>query len=167
MPQGLVTGVILVGCEPESGTRFPVGESFVVCTFTTSEGRESHGTMTVTVDPADTGIVVAAPEPVTVDTPVQLVATLAPDTAAGTVQFRDANGPIGDPVTVDPNGTATLTHTFASTGDHQITAEFVPAPDSGFAGSTSEPVTVTSQPGPAGSLGSAGSADIWNLIFGS
>ena len=65
---------------------------------------------------------------------VTFTATVTPDDAAGTVQFRDGTSALGAPVAVTA-GVATLTTTGLSVGDHSITAEFVPS--AGHAGSTS------------------------------
>ncbi|MDH6282215.1 Ig-like domain-containing protein [Prescottella agglutinans] len=70
---------------------------------------------------------------------VKLSATVAPNSASGTVQFRDGNTNIGAPVPVS-NGVAELSHTFTAAGAHPITAVFTGA---GFVSSTSAPATVS------------------------
>lgn len=77
-----------------------------------------------------------------VGVPADLIATVAPATATGTVQFKDGNDTIGDSVPVS-GGSATLSHSFTSVGKHSITATYIP--ESGFHGSSSSatPVTVT------------------------
>ena len=65
---------------------------------------------------------------------VTFTATVTPDDAAGTVQFRDGTNALGAPVAVTA-GVAALTTTGLSVGDHSITAEFVPS--AGHAGSAS------------------------------
>lgn len=57
----------------------------------------------------------------------------------GTVQFRDGGTPIGSPVPVS-DGIAKLTHAFAATGAHSITAVYSGA--GAYAGSTTEAQTI-------------------------
>ncbi|CAM3140025.1 Ig-like domain-containing protein [Prescottella defluvii] len=71
--------------------------------------------------------------------PVTLSATVAPNNASGTVQFRDGNTDIGAPVPVS-GGVAELPHTFTTAGPHPIMAVFTGA---GFVTSTSAPATVS------------------------
>jgi len=71
--------------------------------------------------------------------PVNLSATVAPNNASGTVQFRDGNANIGAPVPVS-GGVAQLSQTFTTAGSHPITAVFTGA---GFVSSTSAPATVS------------------------
>ncbi|WP_241566230.1 Ig-like domain-containing protein [Prescottella agglutinans] len=71
--------------------------------------------------------------------PVNLSATVAPNNASGTVQFRDGNANIGAPVPVS-GGVAQLSHTFTAAGSHPVTAVFTGA---GFVSSTSAPATVS------------------------
>ncbi|RZL74529.1 MAG: Ig-like domain repeat protein [Rhodococcus sp. (in: high G+C Gram-positive bacteria)] len=55
---------------------------------------------------------------------VTLTATVAPPPMGGTVQFKDGTVAIGAAATVMANGTASLNHTFSTTGAHVITAKF-------------------------------------------
>ena len=73
--------------------------------------------------------------------PVQLTDTVAPSGATGTVQFKDSGTNIGSPVTVS-GGVATQTFTPATSGPHAVTAVFTPSALSGYAASTSSPLTV-------------------------
>ncbi|MFE3293550.1 Ig-like domain repeat protein, partial [Rhodococcus sp. NPDC059234] len=78
-------------------------------------------------------------------TAVDLTATVAPAGATGTVQFKDGTNNIGNAVPVN-NGTATLNHTFTTTGAHAITAVY--SGDAGNKPSTSAAanVDVTTDP---------------------
>jgi YVTN family beta-propeller protein len=95
--------------------------------------------------------------------PVSLTAAVTPATAVGTVQFQDtANGitnPLGAPVTVGSDGTASLTTTSLAAGNHTLTAVFIPTDSTAFntslsaglpfmigapnSGSTGESITTT------------------------
>ncbi|MFR9752734.1 Ig-like domain-containing protein [Nocardia sp. 004] len=86
---------------------------------------------TTTLDPVGT---------VQKNAPVVLEATVAPDNAQGTVQFKLGDTPIGAPVTVE-NGVATFSTTFTNPGTYSVTAEFTGAP--GFLSSAAPPQTVT------------------------
>ncbi|TQF74729.1 Ig-like domain repeat protein [Rhodococcus spelaei] len=67
-------------------------------------------------------------------TPITLTANVAPGANAGTVQFKDGGVPLGGAVTV-ANGSASISPTFTTDGDHSITAEYSGA--TGFLASTS------------------------------
>ncbi|WFR72783.1 Ig-like domain repeat protein [Prescottella defluvii] len=82
---------------------------------------------------------VTAPATAFTGASVKLSATVAPNSASGTVQFRDGDTNIGAPVPVS-NGVAELSHTFTTAGSHPITAVFTGA---GFVSSTSAPATVS------------------------
>ncbi|MBM4510022.1 hypothetical protein GS421_17760 [Rhodococcus hoagii] len=56
-----------------------------------------------------------------------------PPNASGSVQFLDGQTPIGGPATVT-NGTASVQHSFATSGNHSIGAVFTAG--AGFLGST-------------------------------
>jgi YVTN family beta-propeller protein len=95
--------------------------------------------------------------------PVSLTAAVTPATAVGTVQFQDTangvTGPLGAPVTVGSDGTASLTTTNLAAGSHTLTAVFTPADSTAFdtslsaglpflisapnSGSTGESITTT------------------------
>jgi hypothetical protein len=57
--------------------------------------------------------------------PVSLVAIVTPRAAAGTVQFKDGNTDIGDPVAIRKGAAFTTTSTL-SAGTHSLPAEFTP-----------------------------------------
>ncbi|MFE3290743.1 Ig-like domain-containing protein [Rhodococcus sp. NPDC059234] len=67
-------------------------------------------------------------------TPITLTANVAPGANGGTVQFKDGGAPLGAPVTV-AGGSAAISPTFTTDGDHSITAEYSGA--TGFLASTS------------------------------
>jgi len=78
--------------------------------------------------------------PVVVGSTVTLTATVNPNTAAGTVQFRDGATNIGPAVAVS-NGTAATTTTTLTAGSHQLTAVFTPTNATLYSPSTSSVVT--------------------------
>lgn len=107
---------------------------------------------TVNVAPA---AIVAAPTATTLTVPatatsgsaVALSATVSPAPEGGTVQFSEDNTPIGAPVEV-VGGVATLAHSFAAAGHHNITASYQGS--LGFAASQSASATVSvSAPAPS------------------
>ncbi|GAB2640172.1 Ig-like domain-containing protein [Prescottella soli] len=103
-----------------------------------ADSRQDFNPMTglaVQVDPRATTTEVSAPATAVTGTPVTLSATVTPSSASGTVQFRDNGNAIGAPVQVS-GGFATMSHTFAATGSHSITAVFTGTAT--FASSTSE-----------------------------
>ena len=71
--------------------------------------------------------------------PVALMATVSPATAAGTVQFRDGATNIGPAVAVN-NGSATRTTSTLRVGSHQLTAVFTPTTATLYEPSTSAAV---------------------------
>ncbi|MFC4605959.1 beta strand repeat-containing protein [Rhodococcus kronopolitis] len=79
----------------------------------------------VTTDPVivDTTTTLNVPATAKTGTAVDLTATVAPAGATGTVQFKDGTNNIGGAIAVN-NGTATLNHTFTTTGAHSITAVY-------------------------------------------
>lgn len=70
----------------------------------------------------------------------QLTASVLPNNATGTVQFKENGTAIGAPIQV-ANGAATLQHTFSTAGNRQISAVFTGT--GGFANSTSAAKLVT------------------------
>ncbi|AQA21907.1 hypothetical protein BTZ20_5475 [Rhodococcus sp. MTM3W5.2] len=82
-------------------------------------------TVTVSTDPVivDTTTTLNVPATAKTGTAVDLTATVAPAGATGTVQFKDGADNIGNAVPVN-NGTATLNHTFTTTGAHSVTAVY-------------------------------------------
>ncbi|GAA4481560.1 hypothetical protein GCM10023094_29960 [Rhodococcus olei] len=83
------------------------------------------GPVEVTTDPVivDSTTTVTAPATAKTGTAVDLTAAVAPAGATGTVQFKDGATDIGAPVPVT-DGSATLNHTFTTTGAHAITAVY-------------------------------------------
>ncbi|MFI6432370.1 Ig-like domain repeat protein, partial [Rhodococcus oryzae] len=104
-------------------------------------------TVTVSTDPVivDTTTTLNVPATAKTGTAVDLTATVAPAGATGTVQFKDGADNIGNAVPVN-NGTATLSHTFTSNGNHSVTAVY--SGDAGNKPSTSAAanVDVTTDP---------------------
>ncbi|MFJ7723821.1 Ig-like domain-containing protein, partial [Rhodococcus erythropolis] len=79
-------------------------------------------------------------------TAVDLTATVAPNNAVGTVQFKSNGTAIGSPVTVT-SGVATLSHSFDVAGAQSVTADFTAG--AGFVSSSAPAQTVTvSDPAP-------------------
>ncbi|UXF67653.1 beta strand repeat-containing protein [Rhodococcus qingshengii] len=79
-------------------------------------------------------------------TAVDLTATVAPNNAVGTVQFKSNGTSIGSPVAV-ASGVATLSHAFDVAGAQSVTADFTAA--AGFVSSSASAQTVTvSDPAP-------------------
>ncbi|WP_052030694.1 Ig-like domain-containing protein [Rhodococcus triatomae] len=97
-------------------------------------------TGTVSAPDVATGTTLAAPATADNGAPVDLVATVSPTPAGGSVQFKDGGTDIGAPVAVT-GGSATLSHAFTTDGAHEVTAVFSGA--DGFVGSTSPARTVT------------------------
>ncbi|QTS00700.1 Ig-like domain repeat protein [Rhodococcus qingshengii] len=79
-------------------------------------------------------------------TAVDLTATVAPNNAVGTVQFKSNGTAIGSPVTVT-GGVATLSHSFDVAGAQSVTADFTAG--AGFVSSSASAQAVTvSDPAP-------------------
>ncbi|MGH3822781.1 MAG: Ig-like domain repeat protein [Pseudonocardiaceae bacterium] len=104
-----------------------------------------------------TALAVTPPSPAVAGTVTTFTATVTP-AAAGSVQFKDGDTPLGSPVTVT-NGTASLT-TRLPLGTHSLTAAFTPTNPAVATPSTSAPVpylvyakatttTLTAAPNPA------------------
>ncbi len=141
------------------------GTASIQHTFTTTGGRQvtavfsgstgfggsTSTAKTVTVsDPTpvdeDTTTTVSAPSTATKGDAVTLSATVAPNPGGGTVQFKVDGTNVGSPASVT-GGTASIQHTFATTGSRQVTAVF--SGSTGFNGSTSAAKTiVVSAPDP-------------------
>ncbi|MGW7523306.1 Ig-like domain repeat protein [Streptomyces sp. NPDC054783] len=97
--------------------------------------------------PTTTSVAVSPASPATAGTNVTLTATVAPASAAGTVQFRDNGTALGAPATVT-GGTATFSTTALAVGTHSLTADFTPT-DTTSAASSSTAVSYTVDPAPA------------------
>ncbi|NDK69748.1 Ig-like domain repeat protein [Rhodococcus qingshengii] len=79
-------------------------------------------------------------------TAVDLTATVAPNNAVGSVQFKSNGTAIGSPVAV-ASGVATLSHAFDTAGAQSVTADFTAG--AGFVSSSASAQTVTvSDPAP-------------------
>jgi len=91
--------------------------------------------------PASTTTLVATPSsPQSAGTAITLKASVTSTAAvAGTVQFKDGGTDLGSPVTV-AGGSASLTTSSLSTGNHSLTAQFIPTSATSIAGSTSAAV---------------------------
>ncbi|NMM92257.1 hypothetical protein B2J88_49840 [Rhodococcus sp. SRB_17] len=118
--------------------------------------------------PASTDIATAtglsAPGSVTINQSVVLSASVTAVSNGGTVQFMDGDAPLGEGVAV-VNGTATLNHTFASSGIHSVTAVFSGA--EGFKASTSDVRIVQVNDAPTDNGGTGGTGSLGGLPFGS
>ncbi|MCW0191457.1 MAG: Ig-like domain-containing protein [Rhodococcus sp.] len=129
------------------------GAQSVTADFTAGAGfvGSSASAQTVTVsDPApvdvETTTSLSVPATATTGTAVDLTATVAPNNAVGTVQFKSNGTAIGSPVTVS-GGTATLSHSFDAAGAQSVTADFTAG--AGFVSSSASAQTVTvSDPAP-------------------
>ncbi|WP_287161044.1 Ig-like domain-containing protein [Rhodococcus sp. (in: high G+C Gram-positive bacteria)] len=115
-------------------------------------------TVNVTVEAStdvDTTTTLNVPASGVVGKGVQLKANVSPLGSVGTVQFFEGNVPLGAAVDV-VNGVAVLDHTFATAGNHSITAVFSGGPGmkaSESAGSTINVTEAGTEPGGSGSLG--------------
>lgn len=79
------------------------------------------------------------------DLPVTFVAIVRPRAAEGTVQFKDGDANIGDPVPVRNGAAFTITPTL-TVGTHSLTAVFAPTNPASFDPSTSTSVSLTVTP---------------------
>jgi hypothetical protein len=94
---------------------------------------------------ATTTALAASPaSPQNAGTDVTLTATVAPGTAAGSVQFKDGSTNLGSAVAVS-SGTASMHTTTLSVGTHSLTAVFTPTDSTAFSASTSTAVSYVIQ----------------------
>ena len=129
------------------------GAQSVTADFTAGAGfvSSSASAQTVTVsDPApvdvETTTSLSVPATAITGSAVDLTATVAPNNAVGTVQFKSNGTAIGSPVTVT-GGVATLSHAFDVAGAQSVTADFTAG--AGFVSSSASAQTVTvSDPAP-------------------
>ncbi|MFE3290544.1 Ig-like domain-containing protein [Rhodococcus sp. NPDC059234] len=120
-------------CVPKNGTAPGSGVPL-------NAGGGALATINVTAPPdATTSTTLTAPATANNGAAVDLTATISPAPAGGTVQFKDGDANIGNPVALT-GASATLSHAFDTDGAHVVTAVFGGAP--GFAGSTSQARTV-------------------------
>ncbi|WP_345347823.1 Ig-like domain-containing protein [Rhodococcus olei] len=127
---------------PDTATpgTFDSGLAFDVATWQSSQVFNPMGVnVDVSAPTTTTTTTVTAPAGARVGEAVDLVATVEPTPAGGTVQFKDNGTAIGAPVT-PVAGKATLSHAFTANGAHAITAEYTGAGT--FTASTSAPSTV-------------------------
>ncbi|MFC9519196.1 beta strand repeat-containing protein [Nocardiaceae bacterium NPDC056970] len=103
-------------------------------------GAGPLATINVVAAQASTTTSLTAPGTAETGTPVTLTATVAPNNATGSVQFKDNGTDIGTAVPVS-GGTASLNHSFTTAGSHSVTAVFTATGN--FTGSTSAASTVT------------------------
>ncbi|ERB55600.1 hypothetical protein N806_31290 [Rhodococcus sp. P27] len=122
------------------------GAQSVTADFTAGAGfvSSSASAQTVTVsDPApvdvETTTSLSVPATAITGAAVDLTATVAPNNAVGSVQFKSNGTAIGSPVTVS-GGTATLSHIFDAAGAQSITADFTAG--SGFKNSVASAKSV-------------------------
>ncbi|MDV8014715.1 Ig-like domain-containing protein, partial [Rhodococcus sp. IEGM 1241] len=129
------------------------GAQSVTADFIAGAGfvSSSASAQTVTVsDPApvdvETTTSLSVPPTAVTGAAVDLSATVAPNNAVGTVQFKSNGAAIGSPVTVSA-GVATLSHAFDVAGAQSVTADFIAG--AGFVSSSAPAQTVTvSDPAP-------------------
>ncbi|MBJ7481738.1 MAG: Ig-like domain repeat protein, partial [Rhodococcus sp.] len=129
------------------------GAQSVTADFTAGAGfvSSSAAAQTVTVsDPApvdvETTTSLSVPATAITGSAVDLTATVAPNNAVGTVQFKSNGTAIGSPVTVT-GGVAALSHAFDAAGVQSVTADFTAG--AGFVSSSASAQTVTvSDPAP-------------------
>ena len=141
------------GVATLSHTFDTAGAQSVTADFTASAGfvSSSAPAQTVTVsDPApvdvETTTSLSVPATAITGTDVDLTATVAPNNAVGSVQFKSNGTAIGSPVTVT-GGVATLSHAFDVAGAQSVTADFTAG--AGFVSSSAPAQTVTvSDPAP-------------------
>jgi len=106
-------------------------------TFTASTSAAISYVVNAAGATATTTTVSASPvSPTTAGTSVTFTATVVPNTAAGSVQFKDGASNLGSAVAV-ASGTATLTTATLSQATHSITAVFTPTTVTAFNASTS------------------------------
>ncbi|MFE3345839.1 beta strand repeat-containing protein, partial [Rhodococcus sp. NPDC059179] len=126
----------------------------------------------VSVNAVDTTTTLNVPGTAKTGTAVDLTATVAPAGATGTVQFKDGTTNIGGAIPVT-GGTATLSHTFTTDGNHSVTAVYSGA--NGFNTSTSAASTVDVSTDPVivdtvttlnvpGEAKTGDSVDLWALV---
>jgi phosphate ABC transporter phosphate-binding protein len=137
------TAAIFQGCANPTFTPDGTDTLLLTTPLPTTCDELNHVCATIPVGTgqvATTTTMVAAPSPATAGQAVTLIAGVAPAggsaPAAGTVQFRVGATLVGGPVTVDANGVATTTTTFAAAGQESLSAAYTPADPAAFAAST-------------------------------
>lgn len=153
---GMLIGGVANAAAPATGST-TLGPS------ASPEACVADGSNSPVAGPTNTTLTVAPSGSVPADLPVTLIAIVTPCAAQGTVQFKDGDTNIGDPVpvirgtgwTITPTsttGTRTMQNVaFAitsslATGTHALTAHFIPADRTAFEPSTSPAVQLTISP---------------------
>lgn len=132
------------GTAPLAIPGLSAGTHTITATFSgTTEIVGSVGSVDQDVDPAASLTVVSSSDSSSlVGEEVTFTATVTSDVplpAGGTVQFSDDGAPLGEPVSLAGDGTATLLTDELPAGTHVITAAYSGGPN--VAGSTSAPLT--------------------------
>jgi phosphate ABC transporter phosphate-binding protein len=137
------TAAILQGCDNPTFTPDGTDTLLLTTPLPTVCDQLNHVCATIPVgvgQVATTTSMVASPSPGTAGQIFTLIAGVAPAsgsaTPTGTVQFRVGTTLIGGPVTVDANGVATTTTTFAAAGTESLSAAYTPADPNAFGAST-------------------------------
>jgi Bacterial Ig-like domain (group 3) len=138
----VATPTLAAGSHSLTATFIPVSGSTAFSTSTT------ESPVTVVVGPTDTTTRLTTTQEGDL---VRLNAVVTPANAAGTVQFRDGNTPLGEPQPVI-NGVATGTTSRLGTGTHALVAEFIPTNMGDFAPSRSDTSSMTMTRSGAGSV---------------
>ncbi|MFN3600179.1 MAG: Ig-like domain repeat protein [Dietzia sp.] len=144
---GETTVRVPVASDGSATTELPAesaGEMIVTATFIPADPQRytsSSDSRTVEVlEQISTSTSVGVdPEPVRAGEETVLTATITPSDASGTVTFT-----IGDQthLATVTDGTATLAHTFSTTGEFPVTAEFTPTDTGRYSGSTGSTTVV-------------------------
>lgn len=135
-----------VGCfVPAAGAEGAAMEDFWNVVITVATDTADPGPADIAwsvVAPPESTSVVLSTDPSAGAAPgdeVELLATVLPDDAPGTITFRDGGVDLGPAVAVAA-GAAAMTTDDLGAGDHVLSATFTPADGSGFAPSTSSEV---------------------------
>lgn len=130
-PVAVVNGRASLPFTFTSAGSHPISAVFTGAGFVPSTAAPQ--TVSVSVPDAVTTTTITVPATAKTGATVTLSASISPVPVGGTVQFKDGVTALGGPVAI-VDGTATLEHTFASVGNHAITALYSGA--AGFEPST-------------------------------
>ncbi len=138
------------GTASTSTSSLTAGSHSLTAKFTPSSGAfvtSTSAALAYQVNPAPatsttTTLAVNPSGPVAFGTSLTLTATVAPSSAVGSVQFLDGSAALGSPVAVVA-GTASKSISTLGSGDHALTAKFLPTDSTAFGTSTSTAVNVT------------------------
>ncbi|PPK68895.1 Ig-like domain-containing protein [Actinokineospora auranticolor] len=144
---------VVNGVATLSTTALAAGNRSLTAAFTGSSALVGNSTSAAVnyqvnapvVTQTSTALAVTPSGSVQAFTPVTLSATVAPASAAGTVQFYDGANTLGNPVAV-AGGSATLNTSTLAVGAHNFTARFTPANAALFAPSASVAVALDVTP---------------------